>query len=158
MSRLIKYLESKTKDVRHNASGSSYFTFGNKLIRVSNHLPPIKHPNDLHILVSGNSNTIYVTAVHGKVFTFVGLRSIRDFIDHWLIIADSNLNYTDDSANDRILELREKVNELNMRAVKAERYKPVRVGGIAAKDKVFDINSFSKSQQNMILGFIKQRK
>lgn len=158
MSKLTKYLESKTKDIEHHDSGSSYYKFGNKLIRVSDHLPPIQRPQDLHILVSGNSGTVYTAAVGGKIFTFVGLRGIKDFVDHWLIITAQNIKFTESDPDHKLASLRKTILQLNNRVTKAEGTRQITIGGINEKGKIIDISKFSVAQQRVLKGFIKQIK
>lgn len=158
MSKLTKYLESKTKNVEYHDSGSSYYKFGSKLIRVSDHLPPIQRPHDLHILTSGNSGTIYTAAVGGKVFTFVGLKGIKDFVDHWLIITGQKIKSDPKDPDNKLVALQRKVTELNNRATKAEGSRQVVIGGIGINDKTIDVTKFSKSQQKILKGFINQIK
>lgn len=158
MSKLTKYLESKTKDFEYNLSGSSYFVFGNRKIRVSNHLPVLQVDGDLYILTSGNSNIIYVVSVYGKVFTFVRFGEIKSFVDHWLMIDNHKSIVKTETTDARILELKQKLEKMNSRVTKAESAKPVIIGGIGAGKNIFPMNKFSVQQQNAIMNFIKQIK
>lgn len=158
MSKLTKYLESRTKDFEYNVSGSAYFKFNNRLIRLSDHLPPIQEVDDLHILTSGNSNIIYVAAIHGKIYTFVRFGEIKNFIDHWIMIDNHRAIAKVETADARIVELKEKLVDMNTRMSKAVGAKPIYVGGLNKGGKVFDMSVFSVQQQNVIMNFIKQMK
>jgi len=158
MSKLTKYLESKTRDVKYNPSGSSYFGFGHRLIRVSDHLPPIQRPEDLYILVSGNSSVIYTVAVFGKIFTFVKLGELKKFIDHWLIIVSQKFRVEDKAEDRRISDLRKANDSLNRALIKAKGAKPIVLSGISDKLGIIPVEEFTVPQQKVIKSFIKQIK
>lgn len=156
MSKLTKYLESKTKDVKVNESGSCYYGFGSRLIRVSDHLPPIQRSEDLHILTSGNSGVIYTVAVFGKIYTFVKLGELKKFIDHWLIIITQMNRREDKTTDDRIIKLRESLDTLNKELNKIKSKQPVVVDGMSNNGKIIPFSRFTKGQQKVIAGFVKQ--
>ena len=151
MSRLTKWLETKTKEVEYHDSGSSYFKFGERLVRVSDHLPPIIRQQDLYVLTSGNSNIHYMIAVGGKTYSFVKLGKVKEFIDNWIIFISNNDYTLEKTESTKIKQLRSKVIELNNRLCKAEGVN-IKKGNLPTGEDYIDLNKYSpKKRQALVL-------
>lgn len=150
MSKLTKYLESKTKVIKSNESGSKYYYFGRNLIRVSDHLSPLKDAEDLQIITSGNSNIIYIVSLHRKIYTFVHFREIKAFVDNWLLMVNHFDKMMDRTSNESVLKAEARLKEINESIKKA-----IAQRTNVQKDILAD-QEFTPAQINTIRSFIEQ--
>lgn len=155
MSKLTKYLASKTKDVKINPSGSIYYSFGRFQIRVSDHVSPIKGSQDLNIFVSGNSNIIYVVSLDNKIYTFVRFSEIKGFIDNWLLMSHHFDSMMDRTSSEALLKASARLEHINKEISKAISSLTAAQGDY--KD-VLTKGGFTPAQVNTIRSFMEQNK
>lgn len=157
MSRLTKWLETKTKEVEYHTSGSSYFQFGDRLIRVSDHLPPVVRQQDLYILTSANAGAVYMIAVGGKTHSFIKLGKVKEFIENWIIFiknADYTIERTDSS---KIKQLREKVVDLNNRLTRIQGSN-IKKGKLPDGEDFIDLSKYPPKQRHALIILAKRKK
>lgn len=147
MSKLTKFLETRTELLINSASGSIYYRIGNKKIRIANHLSANSSQFALNILVPNNSNTQYILAINNKVFIYNTFTELKPFLINWCIIMQSAADISEIGNNTRMQELEKEVIKLRK---ENETFSIVK----SSKNN-FDMTMFTSGQQLQIKNFIK---
>jgi hypothetical protein len=159
MTRLLKLLDKLGKFVEKHNGGSSYYTIGDKLIRVSNHFSTSNlGTNCLNIVVPNNSKSHYIVCFNGNPSIFKSFTELKSFLCNFVIF--SNFNIIKNSEFDKSIDLLSKNNQIKKLSKDLkdtqEKLKVLNSTKILVGN-TFSLSDFSIGQQKQILAFTKQR-
>jgi hypothetical protein len=159
MTRLLKLLDKLGKFVEKHNGGSSYYTIGDKLIRVSNHFSTSNlGTNCLNIVVPNNSKSYYIVCFNGNPSIFKSFTELKSFLCNFVIF--SNFNIIKNSEFDKSVDLLSKNNQIKKLSKDLkdtqEKLKVLNSTKILVGN-TFSLSDFSIGQQKQILAFTKQR-
>lgn len=159
MTRLLKLLDKLGKFVEKHNGGSSYYTIGDKLIRVSNHFST-SNPgiNCLNIVIPNNSKSHYIVCFNGNPSVFKSFTELKSFLCNFVIF--SNFNIIKNSEFDKSIDLLSKNNQIKKLSKDLKDTKEeikILKESKSLIDCNFSLSDFSVKQQKQILSFVKQR-
>lgn len=159
MTRLLKLLDKLGKFVEKHNGGSSYYTIGDKLIRVSNHFSTSNLGiNCLNIIIPNNSKSHYIVYFNGNPSIFKSFTELKSFLCNFVIF--NNFNIIKNTEFDKSVDLLSKNNQIkklskDLKDTK-EKLKVLNSTKILVGN-TFSLSDFSIGQQKQILAFTKQR-
>ena len=155
MSKLTIFLSKYSLEDKH-ISGSSYFTINERLVKVSNHLPPSPNAfiNELSIFTMVNSNTQYVVVLFNQFYIYKTFTELKTFLENWILITKGMDLRIEIIAQTKISQLKNEI--IKFKALKPEIDKlkkensELRINFLELQLLPFDISVFTKGQQKQI--------
>lgn len=147
-----------------DSDNSSYYKYGSKKIRVSDHLPAI-FGADIYVMLPIDSNQ-FIVAINKHITIFPNYSKVTDFFKNYFLLVDCNDEETknlekkikakyNQRLQDEISNL-EKSQRKRIEAIKEECVHNFNneVQGILIDGKVIPFNLFTAKQKKHILGFL----
>ena len=128
-----------------DSDNSSYYKYGSKKIRVSDHLPAI-FGADIYVMLPIDSNQ-FIVAINKHITIFPNYSKVIDFFKNYFLLVD---------CNDEETKNLEKSQRKRIEAIKEECVHNFNneVQGILIDGKVIPFNLFTAKQKKHILGFL----